>query len=76
MKRNKRIFLLKVKFGLLVVLPAVTALLAAKTAQVWLGIKLREIKLPSEKPLVQPVHQETLATEFITPEPIDSQHNR
>lgn len=67
---KRQTFLLKVKVFLLVILPAVIALLAAKTVQVWISLKLRDSHLPEDHPLVQSVQQESVPNEFITPEPL------
>lgn len=64
---KRQTLLLKIKLILLVVLPAVTAVVTAKAAQIWISLKLQEIKLPESRPVIQPVHQETVKLEFITP---------
>jgi len=70
LKHQKR--LLKFKLFLLVILPTVLALLAAKTAQVWLRIKLREVKLPDGSPVIKPIQQETMSPQWISPEPLSN----
>ncbi len=72
--KRKRFFI-KLKLGLLIVLPAILALLTAKTAEVWLGLKLRDVKLPDAQPLIQSVQQEVMKNDFITPEPVNNTGN-
>ena len=69
---KRRQFIMKSKIFLLIILPVVIVMLTVKTAQVWLGIKLKEFQPASDEPAIKPVHQEIIRNEFITPEPVCS----
>ena len=70
LKRQKALF--KAKIFLTLILPAVILLLAQKVIRTWLHLKLKGISLPSEHPKREPVKQETVKNEFITPTPAAS----
>ncbi len=77
---KRKTFILKVKIFFLGVLPVVIALLAVKTLQILLQIKLREAASAAltpdspenslSKPVIKPVSQTSFKPEFITPVPV------
>lgn len=81
---KKKVFILKLKIFFLLILPVVIVLLAAKTLQTLLGVKLRNSASPAplsgdfgadrdKGPVIKPVSQTFSKPEFVTPAPVSGE---
>ena len=81
---KKKVFILKLKIFFLLILPVVIVLLAAKTLQTFLRIRLRNSAAPAplsgdfgadrdKGPVIKPVSQTFSKPEFVTPAPVSGE---
>lgn len=82
---KKKVFILKLKIFFLLILPVVIVLLAAKTLQTFLRIRLRNSAAPAplpgdfeadrdKGPVIRPVSQTFSKPVFVTPPPVSGEN--
>lgn len=71
-KLKKKIFVIKAKIFLLFVLPSVAVLLAVKTLETLLRVKLREAasSVSPDRPEIQPVSQTSFQPKIVPARPV------